>query len=139
MHLQYTRNMRGVDIADQLRGVYSCLTRSHKWWHRIFFYMLDTTVSNMWIIHSDLSFRFLQEPLTHMTFSIQLAKDLASKWGEKKHGYSTFAPYWARVHGAKSMGKKRGLCKVCGERTNQACPGCQVHICKERYYWDNHW
>jgi len=31
MHLQYTKNMRGVDTADQLRGVYSCLTRSHKW------------------------------------------------------------------------------------------------------------
>jgi hypothetical protein len=37
MHLQYTWNMRGVDAADQLRGVYLCLTRSHKWWHRLFF------------------------------------------------------------------------------------------------------
>jgi hypothetical protein len=26
MHLQYTRNMRGIDTVDQLRGVYSCLT-----------------------------------------------------------------------------------------------------------------
>jgi hypothetical protein len=31
MHLQYTRNMRGIDTADQIRGVYSCLTWSHKW------------------------------------------------------------------------------------------------------------
>jgi hypothetical protein len=70
MHLQYTRNMRGVDVADQLLGVYSCLTRSHKWWHHIFFYMLDTTVCNMWIIHSDLSFWFLDEPLTHQRFQL---------------------------------------------------------------------
>jgi hypothetical protein len=68
MLLQYTQNMRGVDTADQLRGVYSCLTESHKWWHRVFFYMLDSTVSNMWIIHSDLRFRFLEDPLTHMSF-----------------------------------------------------------------------
>lgn len=61
MHLQYTRNMRGVDIADQLRTVYSSLTRSHKWWHHLFFYLLGTTVCNTWIIHSDLSFRFLQD------------------------------------------------------------------------------
>jgi hypothetical protein len=26
MHLQYTRNIRGVDTVDQIRGVYSCLT-----------------------------------------------------------------------------------------------------------------
>jgi hypothetical protein len=108
MHLQYTRNMRGVDSTDQLRGVYSCLTQSHKWWHRLFFYMLDTTVVNMWIIHSDLSFRFLTDPLTHMTFQLQLAKELAAKWGGRKHGYSTFAPYEPRAHGPKSMGKKKG-------------------------------
>jgi hypothetical protein len=30
MHLQYTENMRGIDTADQLQGVYSSLTRSHK-------------------------------------------------------------------------------------------------------------
>ena len=47
MHLQYTQNMRGVDTANQLHGVYSCLTRSHKWWHRVFFFLLDSTVSNM--------------------------------------------------------------------------------------------
>jgi hypothetical protein len=56
MHLQYTWDMRGVDTSDQIRGVYSSLSRSHKWWHRLFFYMLDTIVPIMWMIHSDLSF-----------------------------------------------------------------------------------
>jgi hypothetical protein len=139
MHLQYTRNMRGVDAADQLRGVYSSLTRSHKWWHRIFFYMLDTTVCNMWIIHSDISFRFLKEPLTHQNFQLQLAKELAARWGGRKHGYSIFSPFTKSAHGPKSRGKKRGNCRLCGQRTNQWCPGCQGHICKEPCYWDNHW
>jgi hypothetical protein len=139
MHLQYTRNMRGVDAADQLRGVYSSLTRSHKWWHRIFFYMLDTTVCNMWIIHSDISFRFLKEPLTHQNFQLQLAKELAARWGGRKHGYSIFSPFTRSAHGPKSRGKKRGNCRLCGQRTNQWCPGCQGHICKEPCYWDNHW
>jgi hypothetical protein len=48
IHLQYTRNMKGVDAVDQLRGTYSCIKRSHKWWHRLFSYLLDTTISNMW-------------------------------------------------------------------------------------------
>jgi hypothetical protein len=41
--------------------------------------MLDTTISNMWIIHSDLKFRFLDNPLTHLSFQLQLANDLSSK------------------------------------------------------------
>jgi hypothetical protein len=31
MHYQYTRYMRGVDVADQLRDEYSCQVRTHKW------------------------------------------------------------------------------------------------------------
>jgi hypothetical protein len=134
--LQYIRNMRGVDTASQLWGAYSCLTRSHKWWHRVL--QLDTTICNMWIIHSDLSFRFLIEPMTHLLFQLQLAKELASKWAGRIHGYSTISPYIPSVHGPKSMGKKRGHCHFCGARTNQACPRCQVHMCKGFCYWDNH-
>ena len=73
--------------------------------------MLDTIVSNMWIIHSDLNFMVLQELLTHMAFQLQFAKDLESKWGGKKHGYSTFALYRPTAHGPKSMGKNRASAK----------------------------
>jgi hypothetical protein len=114
MHLQYTQNMRGVDVVDQLRGIYSCLTRSHKWWHRLFFYMLDNTVCNMWIIHSDLSFRFLIDPLTHQNFQLQLAKNLTARWTGKKHGYSILSPFPRLAHGPKSRGKKRDNCCLCG-------------------------
>jgi hypothetical protein len=34
---EYTTDMRGIDVADQLWASYSCQVRSHKWWHRIFF------------------------------------------------------------------------------------------------------
>ena len=51
IHLEYTTRMRGVDVADQLRASYSCQTRSHKWWHRIFFFLLDTTMVNMYIMY----------------------------------------------------------------------------------------
>lgn len=38
IHLEYTHQMRGVGVNDQLRGVYSTLTKSHKWWHRLFMF-----------------------------------------------------------------------------------------------------
>jgi hypothetical protein len=70
--------------------------------------MLDTTVVNMWIIHCDLSFHFLTDPITHIDVQLQLATALASKWATHKHGFSTFAPDFPTAHGPKNMGKKMG-------------------------------
>jgi hypothetical protein len=44
--LKYTTFMRGIDVANQLRASYSSQTRSHKWWHQVFFVMLDVTEVN---------------------------------------------------------------------------------------------
>jgi hypothetical protein len=104
----------------------------------VFYFLLDTIICNMWIVHSDLSFRFLIEPMAHLGFQMQLAKALASKWAQCKHGYSTISLYILAAHGPKSMGKKQAHCRFCGARTNQVCPGCQVHMCKGFCYWDNY-
>jgi hypothetical protein len=50
---EYTKFMRGMDVANQLRVSYSSLTRSHKWWHRVFFALLDVTEVNMYIMYLD--------------------------------------------------------------------------------------
>jgi hypothetical protein len=39
--------MRGVDVSDQLQASYSYQVRSHKWWHRIFYFLLDMTIVNI--------------------------------------------------------------------------------------------
>ena len=49
--VEYITWMRGVDVADQLRASYSCQVQSHIWWHHIFFFLLDLTVVNMYIIY----------------------------------------------------------------------------------------
>jgi hypothetical protein len=54
IHFVYTTYMRGVDVADQLRASYSCQTRSHKWWHRVVFFLIDTIVVNIYIIYLSL-------------------------------------------------------------------------------------
>lgn len=72
--LEYTTHMRGVDVADQLRASYSCQVRSHKWWHRIFFFLLDVSVVNMYVIyldcvaHHNLHRRIPIPPMTHLQF-----------------------------------------------------------------------
>jgi hypothetical protein len=68
IHFEYTTYMHGVDVADQLRVSYSCQTRSHKWWHQVLFFLIDTTVVNMYIIYLSLlrRQRVPSRPMTHL-------------------------------------------------------------------------
>jgi hypothetical protein len=50
----YGKYMGGVDTANQLRRYYERDRRSKKWWHRIFYSLLETTIVNSWICYKDL-------------------------------------------------------------------------------------
>ena len=39
---EYQEMMRGVDVVDQCRVEYTTQIMSHKWWHRLFFFVLDS-------------------------------------------------------------------------------------------------
>ena len=39
--VEYTRDMQGMDVADQLCASYSCQVRSHKWWYHVFSFFLS--------------------------------------------------------------------------------------------------
>jgi hypothetical protein len=83
VHHEYTTHILGVDVADQLRASYSCQTQSHKWWHWIFFFLLDTTVVNMCLLylghvrHS----RHRRSFLTHLEFRTKFVEGLLRNWG----------------------------------------------------------
>ena len=70
IHLEYTTHIRGVDVADQLRASYAIQDRTHKWWHRIFFFLLDMTFINMYVIYVEKckSYSPPKDPLTHLQF-----------------------------------------------------------------------
>jgi len=46
----YNKNMGYVDYADMTKSYYEIDRKSHKWWHRIFFYFLDVAVTNSCIL-----------------------------------------------------------------------------------------
>ena len=50
----YNANMNCVDKFDQLKGSYEIDRKSKKWWHRIFWYYLDATVVNAFILHREM-------------------------------------------------------------------------------------
>ena len=46
--------MGGVDLLDSLTGLYHCRIRSKKWYHRLFFHLVDVCVLNAWLLYKRL-------------------------------------------------------------------------------------
>ena len=73
MHVAYLRWMRRVDILDQMRDVYSCQVKSHKWWHWLLFFLLDLTSVNSYIIYKELATKKGENNIfMHLEFQIFL-------------------------------------------------------------------
>ena len=47
----YNQCMGGVDLLDSLIGLYRISIRSKKYYHRIFFHLIDMTVVNSWLLY----------------------------------------------------------------------------------------
>lgn len=70
----YNKYMGGVDKFDQLKERYSIGRRSVKWWHRIFYFLLDLAIVNSYVLWK------LQQPdknkCDQLTFRIKLSRQL---------------------------------------------------------------
>jgi hypothetical protein len=83
MLCEYTTYMRGIDVADQLRVSYSFQTRSHKWWHRIFWFLIDMTEVNMYIMYLSRAAEGqnpIPNPMSHLQFKTALVGALLRNW-----------------------------------------------------------
>lgn len=139
VHKAYTTWMRGVDVSDQLRGEYSCQVRSHKWWHRFFFFLLDTARVNSWIFHKACTRNAGKEALEHVQFTMQLAEALMAPW---RQGRGVTSLYNRRpcIHVLVKT-KFRRQCKYCNgdTRTNMCCPQCgDVYLHNEPCFLRSH-
>jgi hypothetical protein len=85
---EYTTYMRGVDVADQLRASYSSQTGSHKWWYRIFWFLIDMTEVNMYIMFLSRATKGrnpIPHPMSHLQFKTALAEALLCNWEHRVH------------------------------------------------------
>jgi len=67
----YNQFMGGVDIADQLRSNYPTHQKSQRTWLPLWFWALDTTVSNCYVIN-----KHLTPDQSHKEFRLLLARSL---------------------------------------------------------------
>ena len=86
VYKEYTTFMQGVDFADHVRGQYATQTWIHKWWHYLFWFLIWTTVDNMWILHKEILKEkgWGKECLTHFKFLMFMCKSIDPKLGREQ-------------------------------------------------------
>ena len=69
---EYTKNMRGCNLTDQLINSYCMLRRMCKWWQKIFFHFFAACINNAYIIYK----KYVRNPMSHNRFMEILAEKL---------------------------------------------------------------
>lgn len=134
----YNKFMGGIDKHDMLCCLYGIDTKSRKWWHRLFFRLIDMTIINAYVIYCDVNAKI---PLTD--FRRNLAMGLVSKgivkhYSNKRRKISYSVPHDVRLSNKGThwpiFVESRGRCEVCSSnkihsRPYSICRACKVHLC----------
>lgn len=152
----YNRYMGGVDYAYRLRAVYGVNRKSKKWWHRIFWGVLDIMFVNAFVVYKErhetiplLEFRRLvvqglfaqkEVPTPSRQYLFQ-KRQIPEEKKESKKGrgkqYTVLKDVRLTnrgIHWPKFVGS-RGRCEVCSltyqmqSRPYSKCTTCNVFLC----------
>lgn len=143
--IDYNKYMNGVDKFDQNKGTYEINRKSRKWWHRIFFYFVDASVVNAYVIYRHI----LEEnskPLSMKDFRLEIIRKLIREPSRKRLSVSRipvtvkkhrrFVPKEVRLKDSSHQPTytSRRRCALCSTkakqiRTNWMCSRCDVPLC----------
>ena len=70
----YNHSMNGVEISDQLTVFYSFVRRTRKWWRKLFFYLLETSVVNSYLLYR----LTVSNPRTHLGYRRAIVEQVAT-------------------------------------------------------------
>ena len=138
--LCYNSHMGGVDRGDQLRGYYSCRTKSRKFYKYIFYFLFDTTITNSFILWKTFG------SATRMTlkeFRLRLAQQLIGDYCSRRKPGRAGGPvrtlplrhFPLKLDDDTTGANKRGRCVRClqvhHKRTDTTwfCRECQEWLC----------
>ena len=123
--LDYNKHMSGVDLHDQLNKYYESSRKSVKWWKKVFFWILESCITNAWIsrrLHTTGDNR----KMTLLKFKEELIEDLVSSEDletPRKKGRPLQGPPLQRLNGRfHSMNQRENQtrdCRVCSDRQHR--------------------
>lgn len=139
----YNTHMGYVDRFDMMKSLYEVDRKSHKWWHRIFFYFVDAAVCNAFILYQQ---RCYCKSLTLKQFRMSVSRGLIGIVEPTKRGrpsserppsnFKKVVPYEVRYGNAVHMPERSTSlpCAKCStlkdvHRTIWKCSTCQVGLC----------
>ena len=149
----YNANMGGVDKADMLCSLYGINRKSRKWWHRLFFGVIDRIVVNSLVVHNKLEpkempllgfRRMVAQYLMTAAKPPQIGRPLSASRSStpqnppkrRKTNYSVSEDIRLTNIGVHwpVFSKKRGRCEVCSQlkvesRPHSQCSTCKVFLC----------
>ena len=73
--VEYTSNMQGCDLSDQLMTSYCMLHQSVKWWRKLFFHMFSLLLNNAYVLHK----KFGIKSKTHDAFLENIVQYLVNE------------------------------------------------------------
>lgn len=139
----YNNIMGGVDRFDQFRERYAIGRRSVKWWHRIFYFLIDLAIVNCFIIWNVVK----EEKTDQLSFRLRLAKQLIGNFSFRKRRSRKLPVVYLSKKGKvpddvrlisvgehipKDSSWRR--CRLCStaasqKRTRFECSKCKVPLC----------
>ncbi|GFN74555.1 PiggyBac transposable element-derived protein 3 [Plakobranchus ocellatus] len=149
----YNAHMGGVDKADMLCSLYGINRKSRKWWHRLFFGVIDRMLVNSFVVYNKIEEksmplllfrRLVAQHLLTAARPPQIGRPLStSRPGtpqnplkRRKTDYSVSADIRLTNRGVHwpVFVKKRGRCEVCSQnkvesRPHSQCSTYKVFLC----------
>lgn len=78
----YNKTMGGVDLSDQLVGLYDMDRKFMKWWRKVFYRLLMTSIVNSWIIFKEANDK---KTMPYLDFLVQSAENLIALGRQNAH------------------------------------------------------
>ena len=75
----YNKSMNGVDRNDQHCTYYSFVRKTLKWWRKVFFYLLECSTVNSYILHQEACRQAGTKPFTALDFRRSIIEDLVQE------------------------------------------------------------
>ncbi len=96
--INYNKHMGGVDLADQKRNYYSISRKSLKWFYYLFWFMLDTSVINAFIIMTTSNFPLQKYPMKLKDFKLLLIEELVFRFTSRKRAFAISETFIQHTH-----------------------------------------
>ena len=116
----YNNSMGGVGLHDQLRGYHAIGTRSRKWWRYLFWFCVDLSMVNSFILEKKAIHHLTR---TQLAYRVKLAKDLIAYFSNR--GRTASSGQSEAGHWPISFSKGRWKRCLKRKRTTFCRMGCQ--------------